>query len=415
MIRPSFVAAVATALSLELLIHHPRSGAAATAARQTAAIVTPVRVASVKPIEPPAHPLPAESASAGAARFSFLAYGDSRCNCRSPSYDARTYYPGLEETQPEHSQVMNTMVAKAKSLAGGEYPVRFILQSGDAVWRGADAERWPVFNAIAERATVGAGLPFFFVPGNHDTTPAPPGDPNRALGLHNMFTAFSKLNPPEGSPRRLSGYGTFAFGYGNVFVVGFDSNVADDRAQLAWVTGQLEHLDRARYRHVIALFHHPVLSSGRYSGVPSQALLPNGMTASGSVGPQAAALRDLYLPLFRTHHITLMITGHDHLFDHWVERYVDASGAHRMDQIVSGGGGAPTYVYTGEPDLTAYLAAGAANQVRVEHLAKPGATIEDNPHHFLVIQVDGDRISVETVGVRPYAPYGGRSRIDLQD
>ena len=56
----------------------------------------------------------------------------------------------------------------------------------------------------------------------------PAGDPQRALGLHNTLTAMSKLIPPEGSPRRLSGYPTYAFGYGNAFFIALDSNIASD-------------------------------------------------------------------------------------------------------------------------------------------------------------------------------------------
>jgi hypothetical protein len=54
----------------------------------------------------------------------------------------------------------------------------------------------------------------------------------------------------------------------------------------------------------------------------------------------------------------------------------------------------------------------------VEHLMKPGSTQEENPHHFVVVQVDGDQLSLEVVGAGSgtYAPYpGGRSRIDLSD
>ena len=102
----------------------------------------------------------------------------------------------------------------------------------------------------------------------------------------------------------------------------------------------------------------------------------------------------------------MIITGHDHLFDHWVERYSADGVTYRMDTLVTGGGGAPTYRYAGEPDLRAYTAAGAA-----------GLTPEENPHHFVVIQVDGNRLSLEVVSVGPkaYAPYGGRSKIDLND
>ena len=74
----------------------------------------------------------------------------------------------------------------------------------------------------------------------------------------------------------------------------------------AMAEGQRFH--RARYRHVVALFHHPVYSSGRYSGVMVEGRLPNGQTASagGSLSPQATAIRALYMPLFRKHHVNLL-------------------------------------------------------------------------------------------------------------
>jgi hypothetical protein len=114
----------------------------------------------------------------------------------------------------------------------------------------------------------------------------------------------------------------------------------------------------------------------------------------------------------------MLIAGHDHLFDHWVEWYSDDGATYRMDNLVTGGGGAPIYTYAGEPDLRAYIAAGARENIRVEHLMKPGSIPEENPHHFIVVQVDGDRLSLEVVGVGPgdYTPYpGARSRIELSD
>jgi hypothetical protein len=212
---------------------------------------------------------------------------------------------------------------------------------------------------------------------------------------------MSKLIPADGSQRRLRGYPTYAFGYGNVFVMAIDSNIASDGPQFEWTKTQLEHLDRNRFRHIVVVFHHPPFSSGPHGG--------------STIEPQTAAIRARYLPLFRAHHVRMTITGHDHLFDHWVERYIDGGRAFRRDDIVTGGGGAPIYAYNGEPDLRDYIAAGAASTVRVEHLAKPGRTAAENPHHFVVIQVDGDRLSMEVVasGGAKYAPYNGRSRIDL--
>jgi len=84
---------------------------------------------------------------------------------------------------------------------------------------------------------------------------------------------------------------------------------------------------------------------------------------------------------------------------------------------VSGGGGAPTYTYQGDPDVSDYLAAARPLDVSLERLVKPGAAIAENPHHFVVVRVDGDRLSLEVIGTGPtgYGPYGGSPRVDLVD
>jgi Calcineurin-like phosphoesterase len=375
------------------------SGAVAIAQQAPPAVVPSLSVA-VRPIAAPATPLPDETASESVTRFSFIAYGDTRSGSE----------PGVpgdgQVLHPLHSRLVDGMLAKARELASTPHPVRFVVQSGDAVLRGQNAVMWNVsFTPIIDRLTRDGSLPYFFAAGNHDVTTMSAGDPGRSIGLHNTLTAMSNLIPREGSPRRLNGYPTYAFGYGNVFVVAIDSNIASDPVQLAWVGDQLDHLDRARYAHVVAVFHHPLVSSGPHGG--------------DKIEPTTQAMRNLYAPLFRRHHVRLVICGHEHLLDHWVERYTDADGraSYRMDEIVSGGGGAPIYLYSGEPNLTEYLAAGAAQNLRVEHLTKPSATRDGNPHHFVVIEVDGDRLSLEVVAIdgAPYAPYAGRSRIELTD
>jgi len=380
-------------------------GAVGSAQQPAVAPVVPpaLTFVPIHPIAPPARPLLRESESANVTKFSFLAYGDTR-NAGVPAGGVPVPGDG-DILHPIHSQIVDAMIARIQTLAGTPYPVRFVVQSGDAVLRGATGAQWNVsFTPIIERLTRVGGVPLFFSVGNHDVTGMPAGDPGRMMGLHNTLTAFSKLMPPEGSPRRLSGYPTYTFGYGNSFFIAFDSNLADDRLQLAWVTDQLEHLDRARYRHVVAFFHHPVFSSGPHGGV-------------GKIEPQTLAIRTSYMPLFRKHHVRLILTGHDHLYDHWVERFVDNGVSHRIDSIVTGGGGAPPYAYSGEPDLLDYLAAGEAQQVRLEHLARPAAVAADNPHHFVIVQVDGDRLSLEVVGIgpAPFAPFEGRSRVELSD
>jgi hypothetical protein len=352
----------------------------------------------VRPIAAPAQPLPREETTARVTRFSFIAYGDTRSPGPSrsgePPEDGRVL-------QREHGLVVDAMLKAASRLASTRFPIRFVVSSGDAVLYGPNGTMWNVsYVPLVERLTREAGLPFFFAVGNHDTTARPAGDPEREHGLRNALSAMSKLIPPDGSPRRLDGQATYAFGYGNAFFLLIDSNIAANARQLEWVTTQLEGLNRRRYRHVFAVFHHPPFVSGQHGG--------------DILEPASQDIRAVYLPLFRRHHVRMTITGHDHLLDHFVERYDDGGRTYRMDHIVSGGGGAPTYTYRGEPDLQPYLSANASQNVRIEHLFKPGALVEDNPHHFLILRVDGDRLSLEVVGTgrAPYLPYG-RQPVDL--
>src|SRR5262249_38668512 len=144
------------------------------------------------------------------------------------------------------------------------FPVRFVLQSGDGPMAGYEGREWNVsFTPVVERITQEGGVPYFLAPGNHDVTSAPThAAPSRQTALKNYFDAVSRLIPANGSPRRLSGYPTFSFGFGNTFVIGLDSNIADDTTQFAWVKSQLEGLNRDRYVNVFAFFHHPPFSSG---------------------------------------------------------------------------------------------------------------------------------------------------------
>jgi hypothetical protein len=342
-------------------------------------------------IAPPPIPLPGEEESAAVRKFSFFAYGDTRGQV------------GGQELQLEHARVIEAMLAAVPTEASAGFPVRFVIQSGDAVTSGGDAALWNLkFVPLIERLTREGGLPYFFAVGNHDIGGAPAGSPERDR-LRNAFAAMSRLWPPEGSKRRLDGYATFAFGFGQYFFIALDSNIATDRTQLAWVTRQLEELDRARYPHVIAFFHHPPITSGPHGG-PS------------ALEPATAAVRSVYLPLFRKHHVRMTITGHDHLIDHWVEHYEDQGGTHRMDHLVSGGGGAPTYLYTGEPDVNLFAMSAAPQPVRVAHLARPSAEVSGSPHHFVIIEVDGDRMWIQAIGTgaTPFLPYG-EPRFELVD
>ena len=354
--------------------------AAATVQAQT----TPPVQEPVRAIAPARTPLPAEDASANVTRFSFIAYGDTRGRRDGT------------EVQYEHSLIVDDMIRTIRRLATGSDPVRFILQSGDAVVDGRNAAQWNrSFVDLVNRLTTDGGVPYFLAPGNHDVTAS--GDlesPQRARGLTNYLAAMSNLIPPQGATRRLDGYPTYAFGYGNMFVLALDSNIAEDSIQLRWAEAQLRGIDRNRYRHIIAFFHHPAFSSGPHGG--------------SIIERPTAAIRAQWMPMFRRYNVTLLLTGHEHLYEHWIENYRSNGQQRRIDQIVTGGGGAPLYGYKGDPDLRAYQSASLTDSARVSRLVGPGMNPGDNPYHYLVVHVDGAEMWLEVISVdwgRGYAPY----------
>ena len=347
----------------------------------------------VKAISPPTTPLPPEAASAGVTKYSFIAYGDTRGRRDGVAI------------QYEHSLIVDSMLAQIKKLQTTDYPVRFVLQSGDAVVHGQIAKEWNVsFVPLINRLTTEGGVPYFLAPGNHDVSSAATVDaPQRQPALKNYLDAVSALTPPDGSPRRLSGYPAFSFGYGNTFVLGFDANIAGDEKQFQWVKSQLEGLDRKRYINVIVFCHQAPFSSGPHGGP--------------TVEPPTAILRERYMPLFNANHVRAVFSGHEHLFEHWVEHHTDTSGTHRMDLVVSGGGGAPIYAYSGEPNLDDYLKENEASKVKLEHLVKPGVDRGSNPYHYLVVRVDGESLDMQVISVdwgTGFAPYRS-NKVELQD
>src|ERR1041385_8344061 len=117
------------------------AGLSAAAIAQPPAIQPPVIPpiwSPVRPIEPPATPLPSETASAGVTRFSFIAYGDTRSS-------GVLGVPGDGDViHPEHTRIVDRMLAKAREASATPFPVKFVLQSGDAVLRGIAGGMWNV-------------------------------------------------------------------------------------------------------------------------------------------------------------------------------------------------------------------------------------------------------------------------------
>ena len=93
--------------------------------------------------------------------------------------------------------------------------------------------------------------------------------------------------------------------------IAFDSNIADDSTQFAWVKSELAASTEA-VPEVALFFHHPPFSSGPHGGAMVEAQARRSCDEVDANLPAAS--------------VRLLLTGHEHLFEHWVERYTDASG-----------------------------------------------------------------------------------------
>jgi hypothetical protein len=73
--------------------------------------------------------------------------------------------------QPIHSQLVESMLQSIKRLGNSEFPVRFVLQSGDAVTNGRIAGQLNTsFVDIVSRLTQEGNVAYYLIPGNHDVT-----------------------------------------------------------------------------------------------------------------------------------------------------------------------------------------------------------------------------------------------------
>ena len=232
---------------------------------------------SVTALVPPRTPFPAEAATAGTTHFSFIMYGDTRGR-----HDG-------SQVQAEHQLVIESMLSTIRKAATTPDPIRFVVQSGDAIQDGSVAAQLNVsYSPLINRLMREGDVSYFLAVGNHDVgNSVDLADTRRMSGLRNYFAANAKLIPAEGSPRRLAGYPTYAFVYGNTYFISVDSDIPDDTTQLAWMRSQLAGIDRRRYTNVAVFFHHPPFSSGPHGGA--------------TLERQAASIRAKWMPCLISH------------------------------------------------------------------------------------------------------------------
>ncbi len=206
-----------------------------------------------------------------------------------------------------------------------------IVNTGDLIATPGDLKEWAKFWEMSKPITV----PYFLTVGNHDAHSKVPGS-------EQIYTQQVDLPGNELY---------YSFVAGNSLFVVLDSSLDDQEKkitgkQYAWLEGILAN---AAQKHKFVFVHHPLYT-----------VKGKGKHAGNSLDRYPVE-RDRLQALFVKHHVELVFTGHEHLYE---RKLVD-----RITHVISGGGGAP--LYADEKD-------GGFN-------------------HFVVVTVDGDKVTAEVV------------------
>jgi 3',5'-cyclic AMP phosphodiesterase CpdA len=139
----------------------------------------------------------------------------------------------------------------------------------------------------------------------------------------------------------------YGFDVGPVHVAVLDSNAYARKDQLAWLDADLGAARQRGARVLLAMTHDGPFSRGLHGG-------------------NAVAQRD-YLPVLVRHRVTLLLSGHDHLYQR--------GQALGLDYVVTGGGGADLYPIT----------CGVAGRPRCA--VDDGMRFVAREHHYLMLTV----------------------------
>jgi acid phosphatase type 7 len=206
-----------------------------------------------------------------------------------------------------------------------------VAVTGDMVMRGSDEGDWQRFFAVTRELL--AQVRYLPAIGNHD------------LGWSRTDPDVFALPPgPAGRPDHAYWY---SLQIADVHLAFLDSNAYDSAEQERWLDADLTAARGKRVRSIIALTHDGPYSRGLHRG---------NLTA-----------RDRIAPILAKHHVDLLLSGHDHLYQRG-----ERDG---LRYIVSGGGGASLY----------HATCGVSGKPSCPEDGMQKLAIE---HHYIVLTLD---------------------------
>jgi predicted phosphodiesterase len=185
-----------------------------------------------------------------------------------------------------HQQVCTAMDAEN---------ARFVINTGDLVGSGGDYGLWGS-EFFAPSYQLFRDTPLFPVRGNHDEG-------------GNWYLDFFSM--PSGSGTEL--YYSFECGDTHFTILDTEQSWTPGSAQYNWLASDL---DATTATWKIVAFHRPPFSSGPHA-----------------IDGEVSSLRQYLVPLFEANGVTLVLNGHDHIYER--------SQKDGVSYVVTGGGGAP--------------------------------------------------------------------------
>jgi len=209
----------------------------------------------------------------------------------------------------------------------------FVINTGDMIATPGQKEEWGKFWGMSKSIS----MAYLLAVGNHDAHPKVPGSEK---------TYKEQVDLPGNELY-------YAFIAGNSLFIVLDSFIDDQEKrisgeQLKWLEGVLEH---ATQKHRFVFLHHPLYTE------------PGKGHHSGDSLDKYPGDRDKLEALFVSSKIDAVFAGHEHFYQ---RKTIDG-----ITHIITGGGGAPTYVKAEEGGF----------------------------YHFVHVAVDGDKVSAEVVDI----------------
>ena len=284
--------------------------------------------------------------------------------------------------KPDYGIKSRLLVRDAIYEAAKSIDAAFILNIGDITAHdGRRPEHWGTFlNEYNTDHPIFKEIPFLPVPGNHDCA-------NDTLyGYPNYQAIFDY-------PR------FYTVEFPNAVIIILDSNfiidqknyidddyqdelfrkwfVSDDTGDPSWLEMQLEKNSKKNFR--IVAMHHPLFSFVYHH---KDWLSPkNGNDLQGK--------RKELVELFKKGNVQLVISGHDHLYQHTVMK----NSGDDIHFIVGGGGGGPLRDPASPKQVDRYMAEFAGEGYDLELLK------QESMLHYLQVDFNWQTLSIDTYGV----------------